>query len=82
MRGCEAHWNVGEPGSWPRVAALRIVLHRSFRLEPVAPGAQWAFQFLRDRQAPSGSEAFRLLCVSLYAPLEVKKYGSRQDNWS
>ena len=43
------------------------------RLECMAPGAQCAFQFLRDRYTPSGSEAFRLLYVPLYVPSGVKE---------
>ena len=39
----------------------------------MTPGALCAFQFLRNQGTPSGSEAFRPLCLSLYVPLEVKK---------
>jgi hypothetical protein len=39
----------------------------------MAFGALCSFQLLRDRCPPSGSEDFRLLCVSLYVPLDVKE---------
>lgn len=39
----------------------------------VVPGAQSAFQFLRDCCTPSGSETLGSLCVSLYVSLEFKK---------
>lgn len=66
-------WGGGGTMKLASPSCLRVLLHRSFRLEPVAPGTQRASQFLRDRHTPSGSQAFRPLCVSLYVPLEVKE---------
>jgi hypothetical protein len=62
-----------EPWSWLGLAALRGMRFRVLRLDSMASGMQYTFQFLKDRCTPSGSEAFTLLCVSLYVLLVVKK---------
>lgn len=54
-------------------AALRGLCHRIFRVESEVLGALCSFQFLRDQCSPSGSEVFRLPCVFLYVPLDVKE---------
>ena len=71
MRQCFAQCR--EPWSWPGLAALRGMCHRFFRLESMTPGAQCAFQLLRDQGTLSGSKAIIALSTSLYVPFKVKE---------
>lgn len=65
--------NCKEPYSWLGLPFFRAMYHMFFRLESMAPGAHCDFQFLTDQCHLLGSEAFRPLCVSLYAPFVVKE---------
>lgn len=55
-------WGIME---WPGLAALRDMLHRFLGIESMAYGTLYNFQFWRNQGTSSGSNAFRLPCVSL-----------------
>lgn len=66
-----------KPWNWLGLAALRGMCQGFFRLDFRAPGSQCAFQLLKDPCTPSGREAFRPLCVSMWLPLVLRKHPNR-----